>query len=148
MVTASFTVTVYQFSPGAYDSITGIPAQQFTPSSARVAVIPKGSSITINGVGYYPKTDAAGITPYDLNEGDYIHVEYQTGASGYWKIMARREIPWGNVLVGYFLDLARVINLPFIPITSGYYGFETIATDTDGIVTEGFEDGFERIIIA
>lgn len=153
MVKPSFTCTVYQFSCGAYDSVTGIPAMQYSPGTARVFVGPKGSAIRLLGVGYFPVTDAEGITSYDLNEGDIIHVEFQTGSEGYWRVMARREIPVGNVLAGYVLNLSRLLNLPFIDtgeggVTTSYAGFETITTDpTTGAVTEGYDDSFERIII-
>jgi hypothetical protein len=144
MVTASFTCIVYQLSLGADDSVTGCYDRQYTPVTARVAVIPKGIGINIMGVGYYAKTDAQGITNVELNEGDIVETTYGVSGIGYWQVMGREALTFGNVFICYRLSLARLLYLPMtIPSgPEGYSGFESI---TAGI--EEFEDGFERLII-
>jgi hypothetical protein len=148
MVTASFTCTVYQLSLGSADASTGCYARQYTPVTARVAVIPRGIGVNIMGVGYYAKTDAQGITGTELGEGDIIKVTYGSVGVGLWQVMGRETLTFGNVFICYRLSLARILYLPFIPMSVGNYGFETISTDpVTMLVTEGFENGFERIII-
>jgi hypothetical protein len=145
MVTASFTVLVYQLSLGAADAVTGVYARQYTPVVARVAIVPKGTARMVLGSGFYGKNSMEGITAYEVNEGDIIEVTYQTsGAKAWWQIMNKQPVPFGDVHEGYFLDLAPLQTLPFIagPPTTIMAGFESL---TAGV--EEFEDGFERLII-
>ena len=72
MVNPTFDVTVYKLDLGDYDSTTGVPARTYTSVSARVAVVPKGTSLRVFGFGYYGANDAEGITAYEVNEGDII----------------------------------------------------------------------------
>ena len=141
-MTNSFLVTVYTLSLGDYDSVTGIPARQYTPTSAKVVIRPKGSgALVINGAGYYPKTDALGLTQSDIDEGDVIMDNYNSQSAKYWLVVGRQPQTWGNTFVFFTLDLQRLERPNFHILSSNLQGFETI---DDG---HKFEDGFERLYV-
>ena len=121
MVKASFMVTVYQLSLGSYSATTGIPARQYTSVQARVFVGPKGTSRSVLGSGFYGQYNAEGITGYELNEGDIVKVTYSSmiGGAGFWQVMGKFPVTWGNKFSHYQLDLAKLLSLPFIEPTSG-----------------------------
>jgi hypothetical protein len=136
MSTASFTVTIYQLTLGSPDATTGCYARQYTTVTGRVAVVPKGIGINIMGVGYYAKTDAQGITNVELNEGDIIENTYGTSGVGYWQVMGRETLLFGNVFICYRLALARILYLPFTPGAGGggvgtIGGFDPLYFDED-----------------
>jgi hypothetical protein len=136
----SLLVTVYLLSLGDYDAVTGIPARQYTPSSAKIVIQPKGSPQVVN-FGYYPKTDAAGFTKYDVHEGDIIMDTYNSTAPNYWLVVARRAWTQGNQFVYYILDLMRMMTPSFHILSTNLQGFETISA------MDKFEDNFERLYV-
>jgi hypothetical protein len=129
MVTASFTVLLYQLTVGPdYDADTGVYLRHYNPLVARIAIVPKNVAQIVLGAGFYGKNSMAGITAYEVNEGDIIEVTYQTtGAKAYWQIMNRQPVPFGDVHEGYFLGLDQMQSLPFVapfpggPPGSGVY---------------------------
>ena len=136
MVNPTFDVTVYKLDLGDYDSTTGVPARTYTSVSARVAVVPKGTSLRVFGFGYYGANDAEGITAYEVNEGDIIvNVYGSTSVHGYWQVMTKQAVVIGNVLEGYFLGLRKLLFLPFIEPgegtpTTDYVGYDPEAYDS------------------
>lgn len=141
MVNPSFLVTAYRLTLGEYDSVTGVPARQFTSTTVSIVIGTKGSPIMFQGGMHYARTDALGITNADLDEGDFLKDSYSTTDINYWYVSARRPVVVGNVFVAYELDLAHAPCLPFV-VLSGDFGFETI---TPGVLE--FEEGFERFTI-
>jgi hypothetical protein len=138
----SFWVTVYTLSLGEYDSITGIPQQLYTPTSAKVVIALKGSTLTYGGYGYFPKTDGLMITQYMYEEGDIVKDAYSNSETNYYRITARRPITIGNTFIASQFDLAHLERPNFHILTSILCGFETISD------SEKFEDGFERVYVA
>jgi hypothetical protein len=118
-MTNSFLVTAYTLSLGAYDSVTGIPARQYTPASAEVIIGEKNGPI-LKVLGYYAQADALGITKYDLDEGDIIMDNYNA-TPHYWLVLGRSAVTWGNTFVYYQLNLQRM-ERPNFHILSTYLG--------------------------
>jgi hypothetical protein len=141
-MTNSFWLTVYRHSFGARDTITGIPASQYTPTQAKVMIAPKGSALTISGVGYYPKTDALMACRSNYDEMDIVEQKVNlTLESVWWIITARRDIMVGNTYFVSLFDLVKLERNPIHIFTSNLQGFETISD------THKFEDGFERVYV-
>ena len=109
MVKPNFYVTVYQLSYGDYDTITGIPARQYTAVSAEVVIQVKGSTPLFN-FGSYPKTDAIGYTDVGaIKQGDIIVDSF----GDIYLVQAQNSKTVGNVFDHYEMDLVKLLSLPF-----------------------------------
>jgi hypothetical protein len=136
MVTASFTVAVYQMTLGTPDAITGIYPRTYVEVSARVAIVPKGTTRRFFSSGFTGQYDKEGVTKFKVNEGDIIVNSYGTSEKEYWMVMARQSVTWGNVLMYYQLDLANLSALPFMPPIPGggggvYVGYDPASYEDD-----------------
>ena len=112
----SFYATVYRLTLGDYDATTGIPALQYSPTTARVVIGAKGSSISFGNMLFYPKTDGVMITNANYNQGDIVvDPSSSTPETLYWRVQARRPVSVGNSLIAYVFDLVQIPCLPFNP---------------------------------
>ena len=138
----SFTVTYYKLNLLNQDATTGQYDRGWTAHSIVMAIFPRGTSFSFNGVGFHSRLDGVGFTNYSVRVGSYVKDSF----GKYW-LLAGEPQPWtqGDVFAFYGCDLKHVTELPFPaedvppePYDPHFYGFEVIDD------YRKFEDGFER----
>lgn len=134
---ASFQVTLYSLFLGAQDTETGWFQKGYIIQTVTMAVIPKGSTHFLSGLGYYSRHDAVGFTNFTVKVGDYIKDSFDT----HYLIVGLQPHTWGNVYAYTACALEEAMDFPFI---SGFFGFETYRYVSSLSTGEEFEDGFER----
>ena len=139
-MTNSFLVTVYKLSLGEYNSVTGIPARGYTPTSAEVIIAEKGGAVARH-LGIYSSADASALTKYDIDEGDIIMDNYDSENPRFWLVLGRTSQTIGSTFIYYMLNMSRMERPNFHILSTSLYGFEVISDSLR------FEEGFERLYL-
>lgn len=125
MSTPSFYATVYKLALGDYATDTGIPRLLYSATTARVLIGWKGSSVSFGNLLFYPKTDGVMLSNANYNQGDIVEdPSTQNPETVYGKVVARRPVTVGNVMVAYVYDLVQIPHLTFNPATSALGGYD------------------------
>jgi hypothetical protein len=131
----SYNVTLYKLFLGEQDSVTGHYQRGFTVHSVVMAIFPRGTAFSFNGIGYYTRYDKTGYTNYDLYEGDIILDSF----GKYYTIKSLKPWTQGDQFLFYECELEESPYFSLPTSASLFIGFEVI---TEGVME--FETGFER----
>lgn len=132
---ASFQVTYYNLFLGDQDGTTGFYQKGYVTEAVTMAIIPRGNTAILSGLGLYSSHDAVGLTNYAVKIGGVVKDAF----GDYFEIQGLSPHKWGNVFGYYACDLKKLQDFPFI---AGFFGFEDDAHS--GYAGAEFEDGFER----
>ena len=80
-------VTRRALTLGTRDTITGWRAKNYSETTIKMVIIPRGATSSAVAAGTYVRLDAVGLTATSVNEGD----EIKTSKSVYYEVKTRRE---------------------------------------------------------